>query len=135
MSRQSIPKEAQMPPVYNKARFLVRQIMESTKKAPREIKYGYIADIVNTGLRLMEDIFKASKATKDLNRVTHIDEAISKLNDIKMKVRIIHDVNALTTKGFSAVINYEADVIYQLTSWKKSLINNNNFIIFPAEDK
>ena len=132
MVKRFIPKEVQTPPVYNKARLLVKQIIVSTKKAPREIKYGYIADTVNVGLNLMEDIFQASRAIITSDRITYIDKAIDKLNIIKMKIRIIHDVNALSSKGFSAIINYEADVIYQLVSWKKSLINNN---IFQAEDK
>ena len=113
-SRKYTPKEPLLPPVYQKARLMVKQIIASTKKATREIKYDYIAETVNQGMKLMEIVTVAHLMKDRVEKKKLIEKALLEMNHIRIKIRIIHDIGCLSNKGFAAIIDYESDILYQL---------------------
>ena len=116
-------------PVYKRALDLDVQFAASTKKAPHDVKYGYINDIHNRILQLITDIAFANDY--ETERITWIKEAQESLRGIKIRVRILLDRKNITKKGFAAIIRAEESVARQLSGWysAESSKNSNNNII------
>ena len=112
-----------MPPVYNVARRLLLQFLASTAKADRVLRYGIVADTANLILSVMTDIAFADKydiATED--RVSFISTAQVKMDEVKVRIRVIKDAQAIKTTGFSACTHLEKDVDYQLERWRETTL-------------
>ena len=112
-----------MPPAYNVARRLLLQFLASTAKADRVLRYGIVADTANLILSVMTDIAFADKydiAPED--RVSFISTAQVKMDEVKVRIRVIKDARAIKTTGFSACTNLEKDVDYQLERWRETTL-------------
>lgn len=111
-------------PVYNKCRQLTIQIVRSTQKTPKDIRHDYVRDLNIMVMTIMEKIAFANHA--DELRVEFIDEALKILKTVKLRVRILKDLNFIKAKGFSAIIAKEESVAKQLQGWKNKTIENQN---------
>lgn len=110
-----------MPPVYHQARRLLLQLLASTAKADRIFRYGLVADTANLIMAVMTDIAFADK--QDIApdaRVSFITTAQVKMDEVKVKIRILHDCHAMKASGFSALTNLEKNVDFQLARWRDS---------------
>lgn len=111
-------------PVYNKCRQLAIQIVRSTQKTPKDIRHDYVRDLNIMVMTIMEKIAFANHA--DELRVEFIDEALKILKTVKLRVRILKDLNYIKPKGFSAITAKEENVVKQLQGWKNKTIENRN---------
>lgn len=110
-----------MPPVYNKTRMLLLQFMASTKKCPREMKYGMIANTTNDLLYMMKMITKANDAfDMPKERIVFIEKAQEILDDVRISARVLFDAGVMKKTGFHAITQLEAEAFVQLKSWKAS---------------
>ena len=109
-------------PAYNKARQLTMQLMESTQKVPRDMRYTYIRDAILVGMGIMEHI---AFANDDINqRISFLESSIEDVHSIMIKVRIMYDLHHISHKGYDAIIRIENELESQLVGWHKSTIKN-----------
>lgn len=112
-----------MPPVYNVARRLLLQFIASTAKADRILRYGIVADTANMILAVMSDIAFADKyGIEPGRRVSFITTAQVKMDEVKVRIRVIKDARAMKATGLSACMDLERDLDYQLERWKDSTL-------------
>ena len=112
-------------PVYNKLRQLFEQLESSTKKVPINIKRGKIAEVENLIMAAMVKICYADAAKDDSDasikeRLDFIDEVQQDLNEIKVNVRLLHDLKYIKDQGFDALAGYEDNVDSQLIGWRNA---------------
>lgn len=113
------------PPVYNAARELYNQIVRSTQKCPINIKRGKLAEIEQKVQAIMEDTAFADEQRENAAaRLERIASALKAMNEVRISIRLIHDLGYITRKGFSAIMNREAKVIRQLKGWQRSTLKN-----------
>ena len=107
--------------VYNTARRLYCQLDRSTQKATREVRITSIAEAKRWIESIMENIAFANEAfeTKE-NRIRFIQQAITILHRLEIRVRIFLDLGHIKAKGFDAIINLEASVLRQLQGWERA---------------
>jgi len=111
--------------VYYAACKLYKQFVDSTQKAPINLKRGKFFEIEQLILQVIEDITFAHKLDGDMSaRLSWIAEALKKMNRIRISVRMIHDLKYITDKGFSAIMNKEDKVVRQLNGWRRSTGRN-----------
>ena len=119
-----------MPPVYHKARQLLTQLMMSTQKAERTIKYGMVAETENMIMSVMVDIAFADKYDiKPDARVGFITSAQMRMDEVKVRIRVLYDTRAMKKSGFSALTDLERDVDAQLEFWRSSTLAETRNLI------
>lgn len=105
-------------PVYNKARTLTLQFLESTKKAPINTKRGLIARTENALVSVMEHLaFADEMMAVPTSRAAFIRAAMRIMRKVKIRVRILYDLHFIRKSGFSALMLLEDDVMRQLQAW------------------
>ena len=111
-----------MPQVYHQTRRLLLQLLASTAKASRILRYGLVADTTNLILGVMKDIAFADKHDiKSEDRAAFITTAQVKMDEVKVNIRVLFDVHAMKKTGFSALTDLEYNVDYQLGRWLASI--------------
>lgn len=111
-----------MPQVYHQARRLLVQLLASSAKASRVLRYGLVADTANLILSVMKDIAFADKYDiRPEDRVAYITTARVKMDEVKVNVRVLYDSHAIRKTGFSALMDIEYNVDYQLERWLVSV--------------
>ena len=111
-----------MPQVYHQARRLLVQLLASSAKASRVLRYGLVADTANLILSVMKDIAFADKYDiRPEDRVAYITTARVKMDEVKVNVRVLYDAHAIRKPGFSALMDIEYNVDYQLERWLVSV--------------
>lgn len=109
-------------PVYKEAIELERQFSASTQKAKKALKYGKI-DMLHR--EIVDFIVKVAFACDyECDRITLIDESLEMMRRIKIQMRILLDLGAMTKKGFASVVLIEENLSRQLQGWKNSLSKN-----------
>lgn len=111
-------------PAYNKARELAMQLIKSTQKVPRDIRYTYIRDLQLMAMAIMEHIAFANEKAEE--RISFLEKALSDLHKITIRIRIMKDLNHISTKGYSVVIRKEEELTRQLVGWLNKTKETNN---------
>lgn len=127
MSKDNQPKQTPFYklPVYNTVRMLTIQFQLSTQKTRRTFKYGPCADVEYKLVDLMSKICFAHDYKEDKQKtIQFIQKAIDTINYIKIRIRILYDLQAIKPEGFDIITNLEADVSTQLNFWLKSEMRN-----------
>lgn len=111
-------------PVYKASIELERQFSASTQKTPRILKYGKVDALHRDLVELIVTVAFASEFNSD--RKTFIEEALDRMKRFKIQVRILLDLQAITQRGFAAIVKAEEDVSRQLQGWLESLKKREN---------
>lgn len=119
MSKKKTRTQSELP-VYQKARHLVLQIYESTKKSPVWIKRDTIQKYLNMGVEVMVLASFANRQHEPGERAARLRKAIANMQEIEVGIRLVYDLGYLSNSGFSAIMRYEAEVTQQLYGWLKS---------------
>lgn len=106
-------------PVYQKARLLVDQLHLSSKHLPVWAKKHKLQECLDAAFDIMYFVAFANKAHTAEERAEWLEKAIETLEQMEVKVRILHDLGYITASGFGAIIKYEANVAKQLEGWLK----------------
>lgn len=106
-------------PLYKSALDLERQLAQSTQKTRRSLKYTEVARVQDEVIKLITDIAFASEFLE--NRKQLIEKSLRTIKEIKIRLRILLDLGAITKNGYSAITIHEEDIDRQLKGWLKSL--------------
>ena len=111
-----------MPQVYHQTRRLLLQLLASTAKGTRILRYGLVADTANLILAVMKDIAFADKYDiRPEDRAAYIRTAQVKMDEVKVSIRVLYDIHAMKKTGFSALTDLESNVDLQLSRWLGSI--------------
>ena len=111
--------------MYNAARQLYLQLVQSTQKCPINIKRGKLAQIELKIQAVMEDTaFANAQIDNPQARLKWLSAALEKMEEVCVSIRVIHDLHYITPKGFNAITNKEDHVLKQLKAWQRSTLNN-----------
>lgn len=113
-----IPLEFWELPVYKAAVDLEKQFSASTKNTPRILKYGKIDEIHGEIIDLLVKISFSHVLVQD--RIKFIEESLDLMRKVKIQIRILFDIRALSAKGFGALVLCEENVSRQLSGWLNS---------------
>lgn len=111
-------------PAYNKARQLAAQLIQSTQKVPRDIKFTYVRDAILVAMRIMEYTAFANETLEQ--RATYLQMAINDVHAVMIKVRIMYDLRHISRKGYNAITKLEGQLESQLVGWHKSTLEQIN---------
>ena len=101
MEKQTPNWLKKMPQVYHQARRLLVQLLASSAKAGRVLRYGLVADTANLILSVMKDIAFADKYDiRPEDRVAYITTARVKMDEVKVNVRVLYDAHAISADGY-----------------------------------
>ncbi|MBQ6029898.1 MAG: four helix bundle protein [Oscillospiraceae bacterium] len=118
-------RKDQRPPVYNAARQLYQQFVRSTQKCPINVKRGKIAEIERKIQSIMEDTAFADEQKENAPvRLERIAAALKTMDEVRISIRMVHDLRYITKKGFDALTNKEDNVVRQLKGWQRSSLKN-----------
>jgi hypothetical protein len=107
-------------PVYKAAYDLLVAIFRMNDNLTKQYKYTLGEALRNTLVELLVTIYKANvdKHEKPLL----LRGAIEKIVTIKLYVRLLHDLNQITLKRFTAICDQTEEVRKQLSAWHKSTL-------------
>ena len=114
-------KEYYSLPVYKKAVDLVRQLQNSTQKAPNYIKIGLIKDEIEKLLRAIYLICEAASTSDKQYKYNSIIEAYQIAKEIKIWNRLLLDLRLISNTGYPIVSSYSEDLNRQLHGWAESV--------------
>ena len=114
-------KEYYSLPVYKKAVDLVRQLQNSTQKAPNHIKIGLIKDEIEKLLRAIYLICEAASTSDKQYKYNSIMEAYQIAKEIKIWNRLLLDLRLISNTGYPIVSSYSEDLNRQLHGWAESV--------------
>ena len=114
------PEDKRLP-VYNTTRQLYKQLRRSTQKVPVNVSRGPVAETESLLIGMLDTLSFAEISTK-VSRMEYIQEAQKILNRVKIRVRTLHDLGYIHTKGYKALGRYESSVSVQLDLWAKKTL-------------
>jgi len=93
----------------------------STKKAPINMKRGYIARTEDAIVSVLEHLaFADQMLAFPESRLSFLKAAIRTMRKVEVRVRILYDLHFIKKSGFSALMMLEDDVMRQLQGWYNS---------------
>jgi hypothetical protein len=107
-------------PVFQKSYDLYKALHELIKKYPKGDRYSLGEKTRIQILELIEAITKAGHAKKEW-KVPQIEQAIAKLELIKVLIRLGHDMHCLNEKQSVSIQEKVQEIGRMLGGWKRSI--------------
>ena len=104
-------------PIYKASVDLLKQLWNSTQKAPVIARTGLIKD---TEKEIIQVIYNIQKAATCADKKDILNETLLLAKHIQIELRLYFDLGFLSKKGFAVVSSKSEDVVRQLTGWFKS---------------
>lgn len=105
-------------PVYKAAYDLLLEVFTTTKNFPREYKYTIGQELKKEAIELIKRIYLANSDQK--TRTMHLIDARSRLEIIRLYVRLLKDLQQLNMNKLIALNEKIEPVSKQLASWQRA---------------
>lgn len=103
-------------PIFKDARGLYSHAIKITRNFPRDVKQQLGRSLLDECMKLITLIFRANVAR---NKVPHIEELQESLQVVEQFLRVSRDERFITTKQYSAAIEFTDSIGRQSGGWKK----------------
>ena len=124
-------------PVYKAASVLVRQIYDTTKKAPRELRYTLVHRLISESVDLLVDVDSANRS-ESMTRFNFIREAQKRMVRISVLMTSAYEQRCISKGAAAIFVESLATLEKQLEGWskytQKSLVGVGQSKLEPSTD-
>ena len=107
-------------PIIQKVYDFYREFHRITAQMPKYDRYTIGEKIANTTLKFFEDLIHASRTDRK-NKLNYLEWAATKLDLIKLLLRLSEDEKAISTKNYLSLSEKLQEVGKMLGGWIRSL--------------
>lgn len=101
-------------PVYKAGIDLIKQLWNSTQKAPAIARTGLLKD---TEEDIIQIIYNIKEAASCADKKEILGQTLKIAKQVQVAIRIYFDLGFITKKGFAVVSSKSEDVVRQLNGW------------------
>lgn len=105
-------------PVFKASYDLLIDVYHLSESWRRDCRYTIGEDLKRTIVDVMIDIYRANKS---IQKKEKIDNACDKMVVVKLKIRLLRDLQQMSIKQFAKLTEQTENVSKQLTAWNKSI--------------
>ena len=105
-------------PVFKLVYDLLLRLFGETKKMTKDYRYSIGEDLKSNLLRTEVCIYHANEEKETAEKIAYITEAIDKLLEVKLFVRILHDSKQLSLQKYALLCEQMVIVERHLKNWK-----------------
>ncbi len=109
------PKVYTDQPVYVRSYTLLKELTVCYSRIPRDLRYTLGSRMLEAMTDEVMNVVHAFKTAK--GKAPFIKEAMLRLEEVKVYLRLLKDVDAISTKFYLHTLPLTADVTTQLASW------------------
>ena len=111
-------------PVFKMVYDLLLRLVQETSKFDKDYRYTLGEDLKHILMRAEVCIYHAHDEKENQRKIVYITEAIDKMLEIKLTVRILHDSKQLSLKKYALLSEQIVLIEKNLKDWKKYHIKN-----------
>jgi len=108
-------------PIFKKSYDLYKDFYICLKSFPRQDRYALGHKCESLISELLESLLSASGLSGS-EKVPHLDKASSKLNLLRVHIRLAKDIKALDNKKYTEIQTSIDEIGRMLGGWKKSIV-------------
>lgn len=123
LQKPQVMKEENLP-VFKMVYDLMLRLFHDTQKLHKEYRYTLGEDLKRNLMRVEVCIYHAHEEKEMLRKVDFIAEAIDKMLEVRLVVRILHDSKQLSLKQYALLCEQIVTIEKNLKDWKKYHSNN-----------
>jgi hypothetical protein len=99
---------------------LLLDIFRRVEKLDRSHKYTIGERLKNECLDILKNIYQASRARDDMTKKIYLNEILDSIIHIKVLLRILKDLGAMSTKNYASFQEKIESVSKQATGWSNA---------------
>lgn len=107
-------------PVYRLAHELIIHTVSYTKNFPKDYKFSLGERMKEELFESALEIFRANSTYNNQNRKQHITNSLEKIKVMEMLLRLCKDIQILSVKQYSSLVDLTDQIGKQLTGWRRS---------------
>ena len=127
--KTQVMKEENLP-VFKMVYDLMLRIIHETHKMGKDFRYTLGEDLKRLLMRVEVCVYHANERKSTEEELTYIGEALERMLEVKLHVRILHDSKQLSLKKYALLCEQMVLVEKHLNDWKqyyqKTIINATN---------
>lgn len=119
-------------PVFKMVYDLLLRLFHETQKMGKDYRYTLGEDLKRDLLRVEVCVYHANTEKDTQRKMNYIEEALERMLEVKLCVRILHDSKQLSLKKYALLCEQMVTVEKNLNDWRnyhQNNINNNQKII------
>lgn len=105
-------------PVFKMVYDLLLRLFHDCQKTSKDYRYTLGEDIKKRILQVEVDIYHANEEIDTKTKLGYIQDALDKMLEVKLCVRILHDSHQFSLKQFALLSEQMVNVEQQLLNWK-----------------
>lgn len=116
--KTQVMKEENLP-VFKMVYDLLLRVVHETHKMGKDFRYTLGEELKRLLVRMEVCIYHANEKKDANEKLVYINEALEKMLEVKLYVRILHDSKQLSLKKYALLCEQMVAVEKQLTDWKQ----------------
>ena len=121
--KTQVMKEENLP-VFKMVYDLLLRVVHETHKMGKDFRYTQGEDLKHLLVRIEVCIYHANEEKSVNEKLAYIGEALEKMLEVKLHVRILHDSKQLSLKKYALFCEQMVGIEKNLKDWKKYHLNN-----------
>lgn len=121
--KTQVMKEENLP-VFKMVYDLMLRLVHESRKLDKDFRYTLGEELKRHLMRVEVCIYHANVEKDSSCKVNYISEAIDKMLEVKLTVRILHDSKQLSLKKYALLCEQMVQVDKNLNDWKRYHLNN-----------
>lgn len=113
-------------PVFKLAYDLLLRVVHEAHKMDKDFRYSIGQDLKTNLLRVEICIYHANDEKEPCRKVDYIKEALERMLEVKLYVRILHDSKQLSLKKYALLAEQMVEIEKHLNDWKQYYQSSNN---------
>ena len=123
-------------PVFKMVYDLLLRLFHETQKMSKDYRYSLGEDLKRSLLRIEVCVYRANEEKDPLRKTFFINEALEKMIEVRLGVRILHDSKEISLKKYALLCEQMVEVEKNLKNWRKYNQKTAEApITYVAEDK
>lgn len=106
-------------PVFKMVYDLLLRVFNETRKMSKDYRYSLGEDLKRSLLRIEVCVYRANEEKDPVRKTFFINEALEKMIEIRLGVRILHDSKELSLKKYALLCEQMVEVEKNLKNWRK----------------
>lgn len=123
LQKPQVMKEENLP-VFKMVYDLLLRLFLETRKLHKDFRYTLGEDLKHHLMRVEVCIYHAHTEKEIQRKVTFITEAIDKMLEVKLTVRVLHDCKQISLKKYALLSEQMVTIEKNLKDWKMFHLNN-----------
>lgn len=110
-------------PVFKMVYDLLLRLFHETQKLDKDYRYTLGEDLKRWLLRVEVCIYHANEEKDASRKIAYISEALDKMLEVRLSIRILHDSKQLSLKKYALLCEQMVTIEKNLKDWKKYHLN------------